>query len=110
VSYIYCFVRTDIPLADQIVQAGHACLESGFAFEKKDLSNLVMLALKDDYHLCETKKYLIEHEIPHVEFWEPDENLGLSAICTQPLQDTDRKLFKKFHLWKTPDAILQAEK
>jgi len=27
--YVYVLVRQDIPLADQIVQVGHICLEAG---------------------------------------------------------------------------------
>lgn len=30
--YVYVLVRTDIPLPDQVVQACHASLEAGFAF------------------------------------------------------------------------------
>ena len=28
-SYVYVLVRKDIPIADQVVQTGHACLAAG---------------------------------------------------------------------------------
>ena len=36
------------------------------------------------------------------EFVEPDWNYGLTAFATRPVIESERKLFKKFQLWKQP--------
>jgi len=49
--YIYIFVRQDIPLADQIVQTGHSCQESGAKFGCPENCHLVLLSCKNEHDL-----------------------------------------------------------
>jgi hypothetical protein len=97
-SYVYAFVRKDIPLADQIVQAGHACLDAGNTFGSEG-SNLVVLELYNSSHLVETGKYLDENGIRYVKFWEPDDNMGHTALCTEALSEGFKKAFRHWKLW-----------
>ena len=98
--HIYCLVRKDIPIADQLVQAGHACLESGFTFKKPDEHpNMVLLELKDSKDLLRAKEFLEYKGIRYVEFFEPDNNLGLTALCTEPMERNGKGLFKFWKLW-----------
>lgn len=58
IPYCYCFIRTDIPIEDQIVQTAHACLESGKMFQHPDNTHIVLLSLKSESKLIETAGFL----------------------------------------------------
>lgn len=94
------FIRRDIPLPDQIVQTGHACLEAGRAFEWNDHTHMVLLSLKDEDHLGETLDRLESHQVRYRAFYEPDNGLGYTSICTEPINGEGRFLFKKYDLWR----------
>lgn len=98
--YIYTLVRKDIPIADQLVQTGHACLEAGYAFPTKTKCNLVLLELEDLDHLQNTVELLQKKNIQFITFTEPDDNMGLTAICTEPIFGNRRKVLQKFKLWE----------
>lgn len=58
IPYVYCFVRTDIPIADQIVQVGHACIEAGKRFQHPDNTHLVLLNMPNQDKLVDTVGFL----------------------------------------------------
>lgn len=101
--YVYIFVRNDIPYADIIVQASHACLEMGLGLpnpnKPKATASIVLLKARDEEHLLEIKQYIEMHEINSTIFFEPDEGMGYTAIATEPIYDR-RGIFKKFRLWE----------
>lgn len=98
-------VRTDILLAQQIVQVGHACLEAGRRFEwPQEACNLVVLgvATLSDLHTA-----LEDAELAGIQtacFFETDGQLGLTAACTEPLTGPIRRVFRRFTLWCEPRA------
>ena len=99
--YVYTFVRKDIPLNHQIVQACHSALEAGSEFkEAGKIPNLVLLELKDKNHLSQTEELLVEHGIRYHNFYEPDNDMGHSSITTEPLSLHQKKIFKNFKLWR----------
>lgn len=102
--YTYVFVRTDIPVHYQIVQACHACLERGMSLpvcNKPDqTSYLILFSVKNEQDLNEKADYLEKNGISFERFFEPDYGTGYTAICTEPIYGEQRKLFKKFKLWK----------
>lgn len=99
--YTYVFIRTDIPLAAQLVQAAHAALERGFRTETPDKTSfLIMLSVKNEQELKRIKDYLDSHEIESYMFYEPDYDMGYTSICAGPVYGDQRKVFKKFKLWK----------
>lgn len=106
-SYIYTFIRSDIPFEQQIVQIGHACYEAGKRF-KDDLgiSSLVLLSVTGKDELADVSYRLDLSSIDHYMFFEPDNGMGYSAICTRPITDKkERSFFSKWSLHRlTPVA------
>jgi hypothetical protein len=96
------FVRTDIPLGYQIVQANHACFEMGLQVESKpnQVSHMVLCAIESEKELEKLSYHLEKYSIKHYMFHEPDYDTGHTAICTEPIYGEQRKLFRKFNLWK----------
>lgn len=98
---MYIFVRTDISLEQQLVQAAHAALEAGFKFEKpKNTAFLVLIAVKNQETLLKTADFLEKSGVKSVLFFEPDNNMGYSALGTEPVDENNRRPFRKFKLWK----------
>ena len=96
--YSYVIVRTDIPLEDQVVQACHASQESGFASQKGDKPvHLVLLQVDNQHKLLDVASKLhLEHKI----FFEPDDEMGYTALATLPTQDRRVKVLQRLRLWK----------
>ena len=94
------FVRTDIPVADQIVPAGHACLEAGSRFGLPETENyLIVLEAESQEHLREIQERLDLAGVRSTMFFEPDDGKGHTALCTEPLGEENRRLFRRCHLW-----------
>lgn len=97
--YVYILVRTDIPLAQQMVQASHAALEAGFAFNAPhEPAHLVMLAVSDAASLLEASAHLDRYAIEHKLFFEPDDDMGHSALATRPVHGAERRLLRGYPL------------
>ena len=105
--YTYCFVRTDIPVANQIVQASHACLERGLSLSSESIpkitSFLVLLKVENEDKLMRIAYDLQKARIKTTIFFEPDifngEQMGNTAICTEPVYGDRRNIFNKYELW-----------
>ena len=107
-KYIYVVVRTDIPLADQIVQVGHACFEAGIKFGEPDC-HMVLLQTDNEHNLNKIIQKLTDYDIQSVVFYEPDsvsddttDPMGHTALCTEPLRGKYRMIFKDHLLWFPP--------
>ena len=99
--YCYTFIRKDLPLNHQIVQACHSALEAGSEFKEPGrIPNLILLELKNSEHLEEATRLLDKHGIKYHKFFEPDNNIGHSSITTEPLCDERRKALSNFRLWR----------
>jgi hypothetical protein len=99
--HTYVLVRRDIPLADQIVQVGHACLEAGRLFEQSPNGNMVVLSVKSEEMLLKTVAVTEQAGIKWALFYEPDDSMGHTAACSEPIEDGEAKRsFRKFQLWK----------
>jgi hypothetical protein len=103
--YIYVLVRKDLPLADQMVQVGHACFESGMNFGQEG-THLILLQVENQKELNEFSETIKEHRIKYSMFFEPDpiidgdtEPMGNTAICTEPISGSKREIFKNCSLW-----------
>lgn len=98
-SYIYTFVRQDISTEQQIVQIGHACHEAGKRSRDHHVSTLVLLGAEDEDDLIAIKRELDTAGIDHYAFYEPDFQMGYSAICTRPITDrAEREFFRRWRL------------
>lgn len=57
--YTYIFIREDLSVPQQIVQASHAALEAGFRFSKPDeTSHIVLIGAKNQEHLEQISDHL----------------------------------------------------
>ena len=103
-SYIYAFIREDLPPAQKIVQLGHACHEAGKLIdhrEHKEPSSLILLSAKDEDDLVMISRKIDRAGIAHSMFFEPDNGMGYSAICTRPITaDRERAFFRKWDLYR----------
>jgi hypothetical protein len=103
-SYIYTFIREDISPAQQIVQLGHACHEAGKLLphlEFKQPSSLILLSAKDEQDLEMIARKIDCAGIDFYMFYEPDNGMGHSAICTRPIMsDRERVFFRKWDLYR----------
>lgn len=100
-SYIYVFVRQDISAEQRIVQVGHACYEAGKRFQDTlGISNLILLPASSEEELSDIAYRLDLNSIDHYMFYEPDNSMGHSALCTAPITDQKtRNFFKKWELY-----------
>jgi hypothetical protein len=49
--------------------------------------------------LCDVLARLDTEAIRYALFFEPDDGLGFTAACTEPLTDIKRYLFSRYRLW-----------
>jgi hypothetical protein len=101
-------VRADLPLPDQIVQVGHACLEAGHRFQPDAGCHLIVLAVADQIELAQVINRLAAIDIRCAAFYEPDNDFGLTAICTEPIADQRRRFFRYYPLWPNTVAFVPA--
>jgi hypothetical protein len=99
-------VRTDIPVADQIVQVGHVCLEAGFKFPKpNEVIHLIVLCIGSEIQLLSALEMFGLQGIHYIVFQEPDDGMGFTAACTEPLNANYRGRFRKFQLWNASREV-----
>lgn len=88
--YTYVLVRQDIALEQQMVQACHAALEAGFAFEAPEqTASLIVCTVQDQAALLAARERLQRYGIRTQLFFEPSWGMGYSALASEPL--TQRK-------------------
>ena len=101
-NYVYTWIRTDLPIEQQIVQAAHSALEAGRDFGKpaRD-SHLILLSAKSQAELIKISQRLTTHGIRHHMFHEPDYDRGYTSITTEPLtSDEDRAIFRRYSMYQ----------
>lgn len=105
--YVYVFVRADLPVEQQMVQASHAALEAGFRFEQPaQTASLVLLSVPDMPALESAAQRLAQYDIDHHLFYEPDFGpMGHSALATRPITaKKERHLMRKYPLYRLQGA------
>lgn len=101
--YIYTFIRDDISPEQKIVQLGHATWEAGLRFKDPGkISSLILLHADDEDDLVAAARKLDEKGIEYYMFYEPDNGLGYTAICTEPIFGQTRAVFEKYSLFRIP--------
>lgn len=98
---VYCFVRGDLPLHQQVVQVGHACIEAANAFNLSTPHNLIVLKAKDEEALFNIQVYLDKIEgLEYTHFYEPEsiDPPGVTAICTNLVSPDNIQPFRRFKL------------
>jgi len=78
---------------------GHACLEAGARFAQPSrAANLVLLAVSSEPKLCDALARLDTECIRYALFFEPDDGLGFTTACTEPLAGESRRVFRRYRL------------
>jgi len=98
IPYCYCIVRADLSHAQQIVQSAHSCLEAGKQFEHADHTHLVALKVKNEDRLLRAALELQAAGVKYACFFEPDGNVGYTAIATEMIVGDKRRIFEKYPL------------
>lgn len=107
---VYVFVRKDIPIFAQAVQAAHACLEAGRLFHDdfgRNTAHIILLKCKDEEQLLRAQRLCGYDDIRCHMFFEPEmESLGnertpgFTALATEPLsKNSYLDTFQEFDLW-----------
>jgi hypothetical protein len=95
------FLRCDLPISQQAIQAAHAAIELGKnGLSQTEHPSLVFLATKDKEALSSALAYASELGIKTFEFHEPYCEWGLTAFACEPITHRQRKMFKHFNLWR----------
>lgn len=104
---IYVFVRTDISLEQQMVQASHAAAEAARRFYRPEhgIASLIVLSASSPARLRKAQAQLQALGIEHDTFFEPSWDMGESAVGTRPLLEAERPLLKGWQLWKATPAV-----
>lgn len=110
------FIRTDIPIAQQIVQSNHASLEAGLkagqSNQYSQTSSIILIAIKNEYQLKKAYEQITAQGIPCEIFFEPDSHLGYppgyTSFATLPVTEDQRPAFRKYRLWQLPDLKMAA--
>lgn len=98
VPYCYCIVREDLSPAQQIVQCAHSCLEAGKTFAHPEGTHLVALKVKNQQRLLRAAMELAAAGVQYAVFFEPDGNVGYTALATESIKGERRRLFERFPL------------
>jgi hypothetical protein len=100
--YVYTFVRKDIPLAQQIVQACHSSMEAGVWYieEHHPTPNHILIEVADENALLKASSKLTQLGIDHRLFEEPDEDMGCTTFTTEPLTAERKKALSNYRLWR----------
>lgn len=102
-AYVYCFVRRDLSQPQIAVQSSHACIDACKLFDFASLSehpSVIMLGVKTETQLENVCKRLEKQGIRFASFREPDIGDQLTSVCTEPVSQEQRAIFKKYQLLK----------
>lgn len=99
---IYVFVRTDISPEQQLVQAAHAAAEAArlHYHPEHGIASLIALAVPNKAALRRAATRLDALDIAREMFFEPDGELGYTALATRPLLEHERSKLRQWPLWK----------
>ena len=93
--YVYLAVRSDLTVPQKIVQASHAAQLSGAEFGCPEHCHMVVFEVNSLNAFCEAAA---KADVHYSLFYEPDNALGYTAACTEPVSDLVRSTFRKFEL------------
>jgi hypothetical protein len=103
---IFVFVRTDLPMADQMVQVGHVCAQAASMFAIPERCRLVLIGVESGRALRSAIEHCTRFDIRTSAFYECDsvsadveEPMGLTAACTEPVGRIGRRHLRRFPLW-----------
>lgn len=97
-------MRQDISLAQQVVQSNHATFEVARRLphpQNLDVTpSCIVIGVPDKIALFRVIEKLRLKGICHHNFYEPDFDMGLSAVATVPLEPEQRRALSNYRLWR----------
>lgn len=94
------FVRKDIPLQDQFVQALHAVERLYSIYQpEEEVPNIIAIGVRNTASLNRVLGIIKDNQVPHYAWSEPDNDLGFTSIATIPIDSEQKKVFEKYRLW-----------
>jgi hypothetical protein len=67
----------------------------------------ITIGVPDKLALFRVIEKLRSKDIPHEVFFEPDFDMGLSAVATIPLGQEQRRALSNYRLWREPNMPIQ---
>lgn len=98
--WFYVFIRQDMPVHQQLIQATHAGIMAAKWFGVPEYHHLVVCGVPDYAVLNRVEDHLNEVGIRYYTFFEPDNDLGLTALCTESVEKKYRKFLGMYPLWQ----------
>lgn len=98
--FMYIFVRNDLPAVVKLIQAAHATYKAGLRFKEERVVHFCVFGLKNETKLKSVAWDLNETGFDFEMFYEPDFDIGHTAIAVMPIVGEKREWFKKFKLLK----------
>lgn len=93
-------VCKDLPASQQVVQAVHAAHEAGIRFgDLSQISSVVVCSVPNEQALLCSKEELDVHGVKSYIFHEDDFGNRATALATEPIFGSKRKVLKKHPLW-----------
>lgn len=100
-------MRTDLSLASQIIQSNHATFEMAVKHarsldreEPTDTPSVVLIGVPDKSALEAVMERLQRYGIKFEAFYEPDFDLGLTAVATYPITNKkQRYVLRQYRTW-----------
>lgn len=104
--FVYVFIRQDIALADQLVQAMHAVFNMVACRREYGEPNIVLIGIPNEKSLNRVLLKLQQCQLPHFAWREPDLAIGFTAIATSPLDSQQKQSLCNYRLWRhSPGAV-----
>lgn len=98
-TYVYVFIRTDIPAEQQVVQSCHAVFHMAELYiPDRQTPNIIVIGVPHLTALNRVKTKLQANQIPHYAWTEPDFDMGETAIATVPLDSEQREVLKNYRV------------
>jgi hypothetical protein len=81
-----------------VVQACHASLEAAKAFPFREHPNIIVCGIRDEQRLNRCLDRLTRYGIRSRAFHEPDRDGELTALATEPVLTSQRRVFRDYPL------------
>lgn len=104
-EYVFIFVRYDLPLPQQLVQTNHATMKMASLYGIEGTPNIALIGVSDIVELRNVSRLLSDLEVPHHDWYEPDFDLGFTAIATAPISGAQRTALSHYDTWKRSRAV-----
>jgi hypothetical protein len=86
----------------------HTCLEAGFKYQRPNENiHLVVVHVASETQLLSAVERIGAQGIQFTVFHEPDDEMGYTAACTEPVSPVYRREFRNFPLWEASREVIE---